>query len=34
LGLQSEKAFRDALAGILEQNFGVQVLNVNEYDER
>ena len=32
-GLQSEKAFRDALAGILEQNFGVQVLNVNEYDE-
>ncbi|MFO1431409.1 MAG: DUF3782 domain-containing protein [Candidatus Competibacteraceae bacterium] len=32
-GLQSEKAFRDALAGILEQNFGVQVLNVNEYDD-
>ena len=32
-GMQSEKAFRDALAGILEQNFGVQVLNVNEYDE-
>ena len=31
-GLQSEKAFRDALAGILEQSFGVQVLNVNEYD--
>uniref|UniRef100_UPI0025EC3EDD DUF3782 domain-containing protein n=1 Tax=uncultured Thiodictyon sp. TaxID=1846217 RepID=UPI0025EC3EDD len=25
-GLQSEKAFRDALAGILEKNFGVQVL--------
>jgi hypothetical protein len=32
-GLQSEKAFRNALAGILEQNFGVQVLNVNEYDD-
>ena len=29
-GLQSEKAFRDALAGILEQSFGVQVINVNE----
>ncbi|CAK0757904.1 conserved hypothetical protein [Gammaproteobacteria bacterium] len=33
-GLQSEKAFRDALAGILEKNFGVQVLNVNEYDDQ
>jgi len=33
-GLQSEKAFRDALAGTLEQNFGVQVVNVNEYDDR
>ena len=33
-GLQSEKAFRDALAGILEQNFGVQVVNVNEYDDQ
>ncbi len=32
-GMRSEKAFRDALAGILEQNFGVQVLNVNEYDD-
>jgi len=32
-GLQSEKAFRDALAGILEQNFGVEVINVNEYDD-
>ncbi len=32
-GLQSEKAFRDALAGILEQSFGVQVLNINEYDK-
>ena len=33
-GTQSEKAFRDALAGILEQNFGVQVINVNEYDDQ
>ena len=33
-GLQSEKAFRDALAGILEQNFGVQVINVNDYDDQ
>ncbi|MBP6707794.1 MAG: DUF3782 domain-containing protein [Candidatus Accumulibacter sp.] len=32
-GTQSEKAFRDALAGILERNFGVQVVNVNDYDE-
>ena len=32
-GLQSEKAFRDALAGILEKNFGVQVVNVNDYDD-
>ena len=33
-GLQSESAFRKALAGILEQSFGVEVLNVNEYDEQ
>jgi hypothetical protein len=33
-GLQSEKAFRDALAGTLERSFGVQVLNVNEYDDQ
>ena len=33
-GLQSEKAFRDALAGILEKNFGVQVVNINEYDDQ
>ena len=33
-GTQSEKAFRDALAGILEQSFGVQVINVNEYDDQ
>ncbi|MEA3639295.1 MAG: DUF3782 domain-containing protein [Lamprobacter sp.] len=32
-GLQSERAFRDALAGILENSFGVEVLNVNEYDD-
>ena len=32
-GMRSEKAFRDALAGILEKTFGVQVLNVNEYDD-
>lgn len=31
--MQSEKAFRDALAGILEQSFGVQVVNVNDYDD-
>ncbi|MFZ1830111.1 MAG: DUF3782 domain-containing protein [Candidatus Competibacteraceae bacterium] len=31
--LQSEKAFRDALAGILEENFAVQVVNVNDYDD-
>jgi len=29
-GTQSEKAFRDALEG----HFGVQVINVNEYDDR
>ena len=32
-GLQSERAFRDALAGILEESFGVDVLNVNEFDD-
>ncbi|MBK5940867.1 PD-(D/E)XK nuclease family protein [Halochromatium roseum] len=32
-GLRSEKAFRDALAGILEKTFGVEVLNVCEYDD-
>jgi len=32
-GMQSEAAFRNALAGILEKNFGVEVLNINEYDE-
>ena len=33
-GLQSEKAFREALAGILEKSFGVEVVNVNEYDDQ
>ena len=33
-GLQSEKAFRDALAGILEQHFAVEVVHVNEFDDQ
>jgi hypothetical protein len=33
-GMQSERSFRNALAGILEKNFGVEVINVNEYDEQ
>jgi hypothetical protein len=32
-GLRSEKAFRDALAGILEENFGVEVHNITEFDD-
>ncbi len=32
-GIQSERAFRDALAGILVGSFGVEVLNVNEFDD-
>ena len=32
-GMQSERSFRNALAGILEENFGVKVINVNEYDD-
>lgn len=32
-GLQSEAAFRDALAGILEESFGVTVRNVCEFDD-
>ncbi|GAK48889.1 hypothetical protein U14_00100 [Candidatus Moduliflexus flocculans] len=32
-GFQSEEAFRTALKGILEQSFGVEVLNVNDFDE-
>jgi hypothetical protein len=31
-GLQSERAFRDALAAILEESFGVKVQNINEID--
>jgi len=31
--MQSEMAFRNALAGILEENFGVKVLNIREYDD-
>jgi len=33
-GMQSERSFRNALAGILEKHFGVKVTNVNEYDEQ
>ena len=33
-GMQSERSFRNALAGILEKSFGVEVINVNEYDEQ
>ena len=33
-GMQSERSFRNALAGILEKNFGIEVLHVNEYDEQ
>ncbi|MBK5940434.1 PD-(D/E)XK nuclease family protein [Halochromatium roseum] len=32
-GLSSEKSFRDALASILEENFGVEVINYNGYDD-
>jgi hypothetical protein len=32
-GLQSEATFRNALAGILEQSFGVRVHNVCEFDD-
>ena len=31
-GMKSEASFRNALAGILEMSFDVQVINVNEYD--
>ena len=31
--MQLEKTLRDALAWVLEKNFGVQVLNVTEYDD-
>lgn len=32
-GLSSEASFRNALKGILEESFGVQVLNVTDFDE-
>jgi hypothetical protein len=32
-GLYSEASFRNALKGILEESFGVQVLNVNDFDD-
>ena len=32
-GIKSERSFRNALAGILETSFGVQVLNVTDYDD-
>jgi len=32
-GLDTERSFREALAGILEKSFGVAVVNVNEFDE-
>nr|VFJ52098.1 MAG: hypothetical protein BECKFW1821A_GA0114235_103418 [Candidatus Kentron sp. FW] len=32
-GLQAESAFRDAMAAILVENFGVEVVNVNEFDD-
>jgi hypothetical protein len=32
-GLHAEQSFRNALAGILEASFDVEVLNVTEYDE-
>lgn len=33
-GMQSEAAFRNALAGILEKSFGVEVLNITDYDDQ
>ena len=32
-GIASEESFRSALRGILQDSFGVQVVNVNEYDD-
>jgi hypothetical protein len=32
-GLHTEQSFRNGLAGILEESFDVQVLNVTEYDD-
>jgi len=33
-GLHSEASFRNALKGILEDSFGVEVLHVNEFDDQ
>ena len=33
-GIRAESSFRNALKGILEGNFDVKVLNINEYDEQ
>ncbi len=32
-GIRSERAFRQALAAVLTESFGVEVLNINEYDD-
>lgn len=32
-GLASEASFRSALKGILEKSFGVEVININEFDD-
>jgi hypothetical protein len=33
-GIRAESSFRNALKGILEGNFNVRVLNINEYDDQ
>lgn len=33
-GLYSEQSFRNGLKAILEESFGVEVININEYDEQ
>ena len=32
-GIGSERAFRQALAAVLTESFGVEILNINEYDD-
>ena len=32
-GIGSERAFRHALAAVLTESFGIEVLNINEYDD-
>ena len=32
-GMQAEQSFRNGLKGILERSFGVEVLNITEYDD-